>query len=131
MVETARQMMRPRSKARAASTAPGLSAFNRSDGFQLGLDFLRLVGLGLRAGGWPARPQTVDHRLGLFALLGLRRCPLQEESFLIAHGRPPAMTLWWAPWAKDSIVAATPAVVVGKAVLLATARCGPQLFEAT
>jgi len=31
---------------------PGLSAFNRSDDFHLGLDFLRLVRLGLRAIGW-------------------------------------------------------------------------------
>src|SRR6267143_4031799 len=104
---TARQMMR-RDRKPGEQRQPGLSAFNRSDGFQLGLDFLRLVGLGLRAIGWRARPQTVDHRLGLFALLGLGPCPLQEESFLVAHGRPPAMILWWAPWAKDSTVAATP-----------------------
>jgi hypothetical protein len=37
---------------------PGFSAFKRSDGFQLALDFLRLVGLGLRAIGWRARPQS-------------------------------------------------------------------------
>src|SRR5439155_21554342 len=84
-------------KSPGSSGCPGLSAFNRSDGFQLGLDFLRLVRLGVRAIGWRTRPQTLDHRLGLFALLDLRRCPLQEESLLIAHGRPPAMTLLWVP----------------------------------
>jgi hypothetical protein len=52
-----------------------------------------LVRLGLRAIGWRARPQRVNHRLGLFALLDLRRWPLQEESLLIA---PPARILLWA-----------------------------------
>src|SRR2546430_7286920 len=75
-----------RSKARAASAVPGFHLYNRSDGFQLGLDFLRLVRLGLRAIGWRARPQAVNHRLGLLALADLRPCPLQEESFLAAHG---------------------------------------------
>ena len=65
---TARQMMR-RDRKPGSIDCPGLSAFNPSDGFQLGLDFLRLFRLGLRAIGWRARPQTVDHRLGLFALL--------------------------------------------------------------
>jgi len=46
----ARQMMR-RDRKPGSIDCPGLSAFNPSDGFQLGLDFLRLVRLGLRAIG--------------------------------------------------------------------------------
>src|ERR1700692_2027196 len=101
----------PRSKAPGSIGYPGLSAFSRSDGFQLRLHFFRLPRLGLRAIGLRARPRALDHRLWFFARTRLFHCPLRKESFLVAHRRPPVMTYLWSPRTEDSITAATPAVV--------------------
>ena len=107
----ARQIMLLDRKPRAASATPGLSAFSRSDGFQLRLHFFRLPRLSLRAIGLRARPRALDHRLWFFARTRLFHCPLRKESFLVAHSRPPVMTYLWSPRTEDNITTATPAVV--------------------
>jgi len=61
---------------------PGLAAFDRSDGFQLGLDFLRLVHLGLRAIGWRARRRQSITDLGSsrFWTFVVARCKKNRSS---------------------------------------------------
>src|SRR5712691_3727263 len=80
---------------------PGLSAFSRSDGFQLRLHFFRRPRLGLRAIGLRARPRALDHRLWFLARTRLFHCPLRKESFLVAHIRPPVTTYLWSPRTKE------------------------------